>query len=65
LRAAARFAARQAIELRVKAARGEFLPALDLLAPFPPMAFLGGARNRLRSGFRLGDLTPFAFFRGI
>lgn len=60
LRAAARLAARQAVELCIQAAGIKFLAALDLLASFPPLPFLGALGKGLRAGLRLRRLRTFA-----
>jgi hypothetical protein len=65
LRAAARFTARQAIELCIQPPRGELLPRLDLLAPFPPLPFLRRLGDRLRAGFSLGNFGSLALLSRI
>ncbi|MGH2536011.1 MAG: hypothetical protein ACRDHL_01290, partial [Candidatus Promineifilaceae bacterium] len=52
-RAPAGAAPGKAIQLGVKAARGELLARLDLLAALPPMTFLGCLRDRLQRCFDL------------
>lgn len=65
LRTAARLTARQAIKLRVQAARVELLAALNLLAPFPPLRILWRLGDGLRSSFCLGDFSSLALFSRI
>jgi hypothetical protein len=65
LRAAARFAARQAVKLRIQAPGGKLLPRLDLLAAFPPLPFLRRLGDRLRTGLRLGNFSSLAFLSRI
>lgn len=62
LGAAARAVARQAVKLRIQAARLELLPAARLLAPLPPVAFLRRLWDCLGTGFGLGDFGPLIRF---
>ena len=59
---AARLAASQAIELGIQAARGKFLPAFYVFAPFPPLPILRSLGDGLRPGFGLGCFGAFPFF---
>ena len=59
---AARFAAGEAIELGIEAARSKFFAAVYFVAPFPPLSILGILGDGLRPGFSLGSFGAFRFF---
>jgi hypothetical protein len=66
LRAAACFVAGELVELGIEAAGRKFLFGLNLLAAFPPVAFLGGLGDGLGAGIRLLlGLGPIFSFPGI
>ena len=59
---AARFTTSQSIELGIQPARGKFLPAFYVFAPFPPLSVLRSLGDSLGPSFGLGCFCAFPFF---